>query len=119
MVKWHGMVWLWSGVVMPCILVLRHTCPGDGALTAGTPHVSARDKTFVSLLYFDHHDKCAMSADQELSSVLQRRQSINDALEEGKEVKPRLKVNVFAEFSRQELKQFEQTFKKMVSRIKM
>ena len=53
-----------------------------------------------------------MPADQELSSVLQRRQSINDALEEGKEVKPKLKVNVFAEFSRQELKQFEQTFKK-------
>lgn len=64
-------------------------------------------------------DKCAacdtattMPADQELSSVLQRRQSINDALDEGKEIKPKLKVNVFAEFSRAELRQFEQTFKK-------
>ncbi|KAJ1521941.1 hypothetical protein ONE63_002273 [Megalurothrips usitatus] len=53
-----------------------------------------------------------MPADQELSSVLQRRQSINDALDEGKEIKPKLKVNVFAEFSRAELRQFEQTFKK-------
>jgi len=53
-----------------------------------------------------------MPADQELSSILERRQSINNALEEGKEVKPRRMFNIYAEFSKQELHEYENTFKK-------
>lgn len=55
-----------------------------------------------------------MPADAELSSLLSRRQRINDELEEGKEVKKQYKfVNVYTEFhelSRREIKQYEQTF---------
>lgn len=57
-----------------------------------------------------------MSADSELSSVLIRRQEINDALDEGKEIKLKYKIiNVyqeFHEFSRKEIKNYETTFKK-------
>lgn len=57
-----------------------------------------------------------MSADSELSSVLIRRQEINDALDEGKEIKLKYKVvNVyteFHEFTRKEIKKYETTFKK-------
>lgn len=57
-----------------------------------------------------------MSADSELSSVLIRRQEINDALDEGKEIKLKYKVvNVFTEFhelTRKEIKSYETTFKK-------
>ncbi|XP_077285589.1 EF-hand domain-containing protein D2 homolog Swip-1 [Arctopsyche grandis] len=57
-----------------------------------------------------------MPADGELSSKLNRRQQINDDLEEGKEVKPQYRVvNVyteFHEFSRKEIKQYETTFNK-------
>lgn len=57
-----------------------------------------------------------MSADEELSCILSRRQQINDEMEEGKNVKPKYKfVNVyteFHEFSRKEIKQYEQTFNK-------
>lgn len=57
-----------------------------------------------------------MSADEELSCILSRRQQINDEMEEGKNVKPIYKfVNVyteFHEFSRKEIKQYEQTFNK-------
>ncbi|XP_046753874.1 EF-hand domain-containing protein D2 homolog [Diprion similis] len=53
-------------------------------------------------------------ADAELSNLLNRRQRINEELEEGKEVKKEYKyVNVyteFHEFSRREIKQYEQTF---------
>ncbi|KAI5635681.1 hypothetical protein NE865_11587 [Phthorimaea operculella] len=57
-----------------------------------------------------------MAATDELSGILSRRQEINDKLEEGVEVKPKHKfVNVyteFHEFSRKEIKQYEQTFNK-------
>lgn len=55
-----------------------------------------------------------MPADAELSTLLNRRQKINDELEEGKEVKKQYKfVNVYTEFhelTRREIKQYEQTF---------
>lgn len=55
-----------------------------------------------------------MSADSELSSVLNRRQQINEDLENGKEIKNAFKViNVyteFHEFSRKEIKEYQQTF---------
>lgn len=61
-----------------------------------------------------------MPADAELSSLLSRRQRINDELEEGKEVKKQYKfVNVYTEFhelSRREIKQYEQTFNRWVFR---
>ncbi|XP_050299073.1 EF-hand domain-containing protein D2 homolog [Anthonomus grandis grandis] len=57
-----------------------------------------------------------MSATEELSSILVRRQELNDALDNGEEVKIKYKViNIFTEFhefSRKEIKQFEATFKK-------
>lgn len=57
-----------------------------------------------------------MAATEELSGILMRRQAINDKLEEGVEVKPTYKiVNVyteFHEFSRKEIKQYEDTFNK-------
>ncbi|KAK5641656.1 hypothetical protein RI129_010203 [Pyrocoelia pectoralis] len=57
-----------------------------------------------------------MPADSELNSVLVRRQEINDALDNGDEVKFKYKfVNIyteFHEFSRKEIKQYESTFKK-------
>lgn len=60
-----------------------------------------------------------MPIDNELSSMLNRRQAINNALDEGEEVKPMFKViNVyteFHEFSRKQIKQYEQTFKQQVS----
>lgn len=57
-----------------------------------------------------------MPADQELSSILNRRQAINEALDEGKEVAPQFKIvkkNIFSEFhefSRREIKEYEKTF---------
>ncbi|CAG9130590.1 unnamed protein product [Plutella xylostella] len=58
----------------------------------------------------------AMSATEELSGILSRRQEINEKLEEGLEVKPQYRfVNVyteFHEFSRKEIKQYEATFNK-------
>lgn len=58
----------------------------------------------------------AMAATEELSGILSRRQQINDKLEEGLEVKPKYKfVNVyteFHEFTRKEIKQYEETFNK-------
>ncbi|XP_971981.2 EF-hand domain-containing protein D2 homolog [Tribolium castaneum] len=57
-----------------------------------------------------------MPADAELNSVLIRRQEINDALDNGHEIKVNYRVvNVyteFHEFSRKEIKQYESTFKK-------
>ncbi|XP_019880448.1 EF-hand domain-containing protein D2 homolog [Aethina tumida] len=57
-----------------------------------------------------------MPADQELNSVLIRRQEINDALDNGDEVKIKYRVvNVyteFHEFTRKEIKQYESTFKR-------
>ncbi|VEN61968.1 unnamed protein product [Callosobruchus maculatus] len=57
-----------------------------------------------------------MSADQELNQVLIRRQEINDALENGHEVKIKYRViNVyheFQEFTKKEIKSYEATFKK-------
>jgi hypothetical protein len=57
-----------------------------------------------------------MPADAELNSVLIRRQEINDALDNGHEVKVSYRVvNIyteFHEFSRKEIKQYETTFKK-------
>ncbi|KAL3274662.1 hypothetical protein HHI36_016042 [Cryptolaemus montrouzieri] len=56
-----------------------------------------------------------MSADQELNSVLMRRQEINEALDNGDSVKLTYRVvNVyteFHEFSRKEIKQYEAVFK--------
>jgi hypothetical protein len=57
-----------------------------------------------------------MPADQELSSVLNRRQAINEALDEGKDVAPQFKnvrQNVYTEFhdfTRREIKEYEKTF---------
>lgn len=60
-----------------------------------------------------------MPADAELSSLLSRRQRINDELEEGKEVKKQYKfVNIYTEFhelSRREIKQYEETFNRWAS----
>jgi len=57
-----------------------------------------------------------MPADAELSSVLVRRQEINEALDSGAEVKFKYKVvNIFTEFhefSRKEIRQYEATFKR-------
>lgn len=57
-----------------------------------------------------------MSADSELFSVLNRRQAINEALENGEEVKHTYRVvNVyteFHEFSRKEIKEYQTTFNK-------
>lgn len=57
-----------------------------------------------------------MSADAELSSILNRRQQINDALENGENVENTfrsVKRNVyteFQEFSRKEIKEYQATF---------
>ncbi|XP_065156118.1 EF-hand domain-containing protein D2 homolog [Atheta coriaria] len=57
-----------------------------------------------------------MSGSSELTSVLMRRQEINDALDNGEEVTVKYRiVNVyteFCEFTRKEIKQYESTFKK-------
>lgn len=57
-----------------------------------------------------------MSADSELNSILNRRQQINEDLENGKEVKHTFKVvNIyteFHEFSRKEIKEYQTTFNK-------
>ncbi|XP_052865670.1 EF-hand domain-containing protein D2 homolog [Anopheles cruzii] len=57
-----------------------------------------------------------MLADAELSSILSRRQQINDALDNGQSVKPSFKVvNIyteFHEFSRKEIKDYQATFSK-------
>lgn len=57
-----------------------------------------------------------MSADAELSSILNRRQQINDALDNGQAVRPTFKVvNIyteFHEFSRKEIKDYQATFSK-------
>ncbi|XP_035908736.1 EF-hand domain-containing protein D2 homolog [Anopheles stephensi] len=57
-----------------------------------------------------------MSADAELSSILNRRQQINEALDNGQAVKPTFKVvNIyteFHEFSRKEIKDYQATFTK-------
>lgn len=57
-----------------------------------------------------------MSADAELFSILNRRQQINDALENGEEVKHNYRaVNIyteFHEFSRKEIKEYQTTFSK-------
>ncbi|KAK9883371.1 hypothetical protein WA026_001543 [Henosepilachna vigintioctopunctata] len=59
-----------------------------------------------------------MPADQELNSVLMRRQEINEALDNGDSVKVTYRViNVyteFHEFSRKEIKQYEAVFKNFV-----
>lgn len=55
-----------------------------------------------------------MPADSELSNALNRRQKMNQDLEEGKEVTKQYKpVNVYIEFNefhRNKIKQLEQTF---------
>lgn len=57
-----------------------------------------------------------MSADNELSAVLNRRCQINDDLDAGKQVKKVLRVfnpyTEFPEFSRKEIKEYERIFKK-------
>ncbi|XP_055684409.1 EF-hand domain-containing protein D2 homolog [Lutzomyia longipalpis] len=59
-----------------------------------------------------------MSADAELSSILSRRQQINDALENGENVENTfrsVKRNIyteFQEFSRKEIKEYQATFNK-------
>lgn len=56
-----------------------------------------------------------MPADEELSSILNRRQAINDALDEGKQVTPQFKAHrsiyaEFHEFTRRQIKEYENTF---------
>lgn len=57
-----------------------------------------------------------MPADSELNSKLNHRQQINDALENGETVTHSFKtVNIyteFHEFSRKEIKEYQQTFNK-------
>lgn len=57
-----------------------------------------------------------MSSADELNSILSRRQQINEALENGQEIKHTFKViNVyteFHEFSRKEIKEYQLTFNK-------
>lgn len=57
-----------------------------------------------------------MSSADELNSILNRRQQINEALENGQEIKHTFKViNVyteFHEFSRKEIKEYQSTFNK-------
>ncbi|CAB3384392.1 Hypothetical predicted protein [Cloeon dipterum] len=58
-----------------------------------------------------------MSTENELSSVLSRRQAINDALDGGVEVKPRFRAATsiyteFHEFTRKQIKQYETEFNK-------
>ncbi len=59
-----------------------------------------------------------MSADEELSAVLNRRQNLNDALENGEQVEQKfVKVNKnvyteFTEFSRKQIKDYEKQFKR-------
>lgn len=59
-----------------------------------------------------------MSADSELSSILNRRQQINDALENGETVKQTFQdrpgniYTEFHEFSRKEIKDYQSTFNK-------
>ncbi|KFB38076.1 AGAP009528-PA-like protein [Anopheles sinensis] len=57
-----------------------------------------------------------MSADAELSSILNRRQQINDALDNGQAVRHTFKVvniySEFPEFSRKEIKHYQATFRK-------
>ncbi|RZF36890.1 hypothetical protein LSTR_LSTR004578 [Laodelphax striatellus] len=58
-----------------------------------------------------------MPADEELSSILNRRQAINTAMEEGKQVTPVFKKtgNIFTEFhefSRKQIKEYEKAFNK-------
>lgn len=61
-----------------------------------------------------------MSADMELSSILNRRQQINEALENGEEIKHTFKVvNIyteFDEFSRKEIKDYQTTFNRYVTK---
>merc|ERR1711974_156381 len=52
-----------------------------------------------------------MPADNELSAILNRRNQINDTLDNGGEVKQRYaKVSVYTEFTRKEIKDFETKF---------
>lgn len=55
-----------------------------------------------------------MSADSELSSILNRRQEINDALENGETVQQKFRpgniYTEFHEFSRKEIKDYQSTF---------
>jgi len=55
-----------------------------------------------------------MSADNELTAILNRRNKINDAIDSGADVKPRfVKTSVyteFAEFSRKQIKDYEKIF---------
>ena len=59
-----------------------------------------------------------MSADSELSAILNRRQNMNDAMDNGQEVEHKfVKVNKniyteFSEFSRKEIKEYENKFKR-------
>ena len=53
--------------------------------------------------------------DNELTAILNRRNEINDAIDSGAEVKPRfVKTSVyteFSEFSRKQIKNYEEIFK--------
>ena len=55
-----------------------------------------------------------MPADNELSAILNRRNEINDAIDSGAEVKPKLvKTSVYTEFSelsRKQIKDYEKIF---------
>lgn len=58
-------------------------------------------------------------ADAELSSILNRRQEINDKLERNEDVKPQFKVkNIYTEFhelTRKDIKSYQDIFNKWVS----
>lgn len=57
-----------------------------------------------------------MSADNELSSILNRRQQINEALENGEDVQPKQKIkNIYIEFSRKQLKEYQALFSRLLN----
>lgn len=59
-----------------------------------------------------------MSADAELSSILNRRKQINDALDNGNTVKPNFRsgniYTEFHEFTRKQIKEYQDTFNRLV-----
>lgn len=99
-----------------CVLTKERSSSPLTALVRSPPRAFTADLFFVLLRSgeFGSRGSKIMPADAELSSLLSRRQRINDELEEGKEVKKQYKfVNVYTEFhelSRREIKQYEQTF---------
>lgn len=99
------------------------THSSDARATPSPTHAHSVVVSSVSTptVYLRAQSVCvAMPADSELSNILNRRQAINEALDEGKEVQPQFR-NVhksiyaeFHEFTRRQIKDYEHTFNKSV-----